>query len=72
MKRCIFSPSLPQIKQANLDKDHFAMQTRLNLRKQLFVKTNKFLIKTKIFIVNKSVKEFHAKRYVVFMAYVDQ
>ena len=71
-KMYFFSPFLPQIKQANLDKDHFAMQTRLNLWMQLFVKTKNFSFKLRSLL---SINQYSRKipqRFGVFMAYVDK
>ena len=45
MKRCIFHLPFPKLSKQILDKDHFAMQTRLNLWMQLFVKTKNFSFK---------------------------
>ena len=71
MKKGTFSLPLTCRKQI-LEKDHFAMQTRLNLRMQLFVKITEELL---IFYFSLLSMNQHSKRtlqrYVVFMAYVD-
>ena len=69
MKRGIFC-TFPSPKQANRGKDHFAMQTRLNLRKQLFVKTKNFSFKLRSLLSINQYSKRIPQRCVVFMDYV--
>ena len=70
-KKVLFPFPSPAGKQI-LEKDHFATQTRLNLRRQLFVKITEelFIFYFSLLSMNQYSKRI-LQRCVVFMAYVD-
>ena len=71
MKKVLFPFPSPAGKQI-LKKDHFTMQTRLTLRRQLFVKITEelFIFYFSLLSMNQYRKRI-LQRCVVFMAYVD-
>ena len=65
-KNVFFAPSLPQ------SKDHFAMETRLNIRMQLFIKTKNSSFKLRSLLSINQYSRRIPQRFWVFMAYVDK